>query len=381
MSRQTARSPRRRFLKSALGVAGGSAALAFPAITKAQGTIALRWQSAWREQDIFHEFAQDAASKVNEMTGGDLRIEVLPAEAVVPPAGLLDAVSKGTLDGAHGVLGNHYAKQDAFALWSAGPAFGMDANMLLAWHKYGGGRELLGKLYGAVGANVVSFPYGPMPTQPMGWFHAPVKRTHDFKGMKFRAVGLPSEIFGSFGASVQPLAPAEIVQAMASGQLDAAQFRNPTSDRGLGLSRVAKVCMVQSYHRNAQLFEILFNQTKFEALPRKIRSIIGNAVEAASSDMSWKAIDRYSRDYEELGAKEKVRFLKTPDSILRAQLKAYDAAIARRKDNALLNEIVESQKRFAMRAVKWDLESNVGRRMAYGHYFGRKPRARTRRKS
>ena len=68
----------------------------------------------------------------------------------------------------------HYGKQNALALWGSGPAFGMDANMLLAWHKYGGGKDLLNKLYQQVGANVVSFPYGPMPTQPLGWFKKPI---------------------------------------------------------------------------------------------------------------------------------------------------------------------------------------------------------------
>ncbi|MGH7341079.1 MAG: hypothetical protein ACREKH_11360, partial [Candidatus Rokuibacteriota bacterium] len=146
----------------------GAAALTFPNVVKAQGPISMRWQSTWPAKDIFHEYANDFAKKVNDMTGGDLKIEVLPAGAVVPAFGLLDAVSKGTLDGGHGVLVYHYGKQTALALWGSGPGYGMDANMLLAWHKYGGGKQLLDKLYKSINANVVSFPYGPMPTQPLG---------------------------------------------------------------------------------------------------------------------------------------------------------------------------------------------------------------------
>jgi len=116
------------------------AALGFPSVVKAQGPIAMRWQSTWPQKDIFHEYALDFAKKVNDMTGGDLKIEVLPAGAVVPAFGLLDAVSKGTLDGGHGVLVYHYGKQNALALWGSSPAFGMDANMMLSWHKYGGGK-------------------------------------------------------------------------------------------------------------------------------------------------------------------------------------------------------------------------------------------------
>ena len=137
------------------------------------------------------------------MTGGDLKIEVLPAGAVVPAFGLLDAVSKGTLDGGHGVLVYHYGKQNALALWGSGPAFGMDANQLLAWHKYGGGKELLNKLYASIGANVVSFPYGPMPTQPLGWFKKPITKAEDFKGLKFRTVGISIDVFTGAGRGGQ----------------------------------------------------------------------------------------------------------------------------------------------------------------------------------
>ena len=190
-------SSRRRFLKVA--AAGAAATVAAPNIASAQGPISMRWQSTWPSKDIFHEYALDYAKKVNDMTGGDLKIEVLPAGAVVPAFGLLDAVSKGVLDGGHGVLVYHYGKQTALALWGSGPGFAMDANMLLSWHKYGGGKELLAKLYESIGANVVSFPYGPMPTQPFGWFKKPVAKADDLKGLKFRTVGISIDVFTGDG--------------------------------------------------------------------------------------------------------------------------------------------------------------------------------------
>ena len=357
--------------------ATGAAALGFPMVAKAQGPISMRWQSTWPQKDIFHEYALDFAKKVNDMTGGDLKIEVLPAGAVVPAFGLLDAVSKGTLDGGHGVLVYHYGKQTALALWGSGPAFGMDANMLLSWHKYGGGKQLLDKLYASINANVVSFPYGPMPTQPLGWFKKPITKADDFKGLKFRTVGISIDVFTGLGAAVNALPGGEIVPAMDRGLLDAAEFNNATSDRILGFADVSKVCMLQSYHQNAEQFEITFNKTKYDALPDKMKAIIENAVEAASADMSWKAVDRYSKDYIELQTKDKVRFYKTPDSLLQKQLEVYDAVADKKaSDNPLFKEIAESQKAFAARAVKWDLDTNVSRRMAYNHYFGAKPAAK-----
>src|SRR6267378_3965215 len=354
-----------------------TAAVSAPNVVKAQGAITMRWQSTWPQKDIFHEYALDFAKKVNDMTGGDLKIDVLPAGAVVPAFGLLDAVSKGVLDGGHGVLVYHYGKQTALALWGSGPAFGMDANMLLSWHKYGGGKQLLNKLYASIGANVVSFPYGPMFTQPLGWYKKVITKADDFKGLKFRTVGISIDVFQGMGAAVNALPGAEIVPAIDRGLLDAAEFNNATSDRILGFADVSKICMLQSYHQNAEQLEITFNKTKFDGLPDKMKAIIENAVEAASADMSWKSIDRYSKDYIELQTKDKVRFYRTPDSILQKQLEIYDTVADKKaSDNAMFKEIIESQKAFAARAVKWDLDTNVSRRMAYDHYFGAKPAAK-----
>ncbi|MFO1398636.1 MAG: C4-dicarboxylate ABC transporter [Burkholderiales bacterium] len=367
---------RRKFLSAATGAAAGAATLGFPTIVKAQGPITMRWQSTWPSKDIFHEYALDYAKKVNDMTGGDLKIEVLPAGAVVPAFGLLDAVSKGTLDGGHGVLVYHYGKQNALALWGSGPGYGMDANMLLAWHRYGGGKELLQKLYQSVGANVVSFPYGPMATQPLGWFKKPVTKVDDLKGLKYRTVGISIDVFTAMGVAVNALPGGEIIPAMDRGLLDAAEFNNMSSDRLLGFPDVSKVCMLQSFHQNAEQFEIMFNKTKYDALPDKMKAIIANAVDAASADLVWKAIDRYSKDYIEMEQKQGVKFYKTPDALLQQQLVIYDQVVAKKSaDNALFKEIVDSQRAFAQRAVRWDMDNNVNRRMAYNHYFGQKAAA------
>ncbi|MBI2752587.1 MAG: twin-arginine translocation signal domain-containing protein [Betaproteobacteria bacterium] len=371
MSNNEAKASRRKFLTGATAAAAGTAALGFPMIAKSQGPISMRWQSTWPTKSLFNEYANDFAKKVNDMTGGDLKIEVLPAGAVVPAFGLLDAVSKGTLDGGHGVLVYHYGKQNALALWGSGPAYGMDANMLLAWHKYGGGKELLTKVYASIGANVVSFPYGPMPTQPLGWFKKPITKPDDFKGLKYRTVGISIDLFQGLGAAVNALPGGEIVPAMDRGLLDAAEFNNATEDRILGFPDVSKVFMLQSYHQNAEQFEITFNKTKFDAFPAKLKAIIENAVEAASSDMSWKAIHRYSIDHIELQTKDKVKMYKTPDSVLHRQLEIFDGVLDKRKDNALFVEIVASQRAFAERAVRWYLDTQVSTRMAYNYYFGK----------
>jgi TRAP-type mannitol/chloroaromatic compound transport system substrate-binding protein len=370
MSEMKNQAPRRKFLKGAAVGGAGAAALSFPMIAKSQAVQTLRFQSTWPAKDIFHEYAVDYAKKVNDMTGGELRIEVLPAGAVVPAFGLLDAVSKGTLDGGHGVVAYHYGKNAALALWGSGPSFGMDANMLLSWHKYGGGEAFLQELYKTVGADVKSYVYGPMPSQPLGWFKKPIAKAEDLKGLKYRTVGIAIDMFTAMGVSVNALPGGEIIPAMDRGLLDAAEFNNASSDRQLGFPDVSKVCMLQSYHQNAEQFEILFNGAKYNALSPKLRAILDNCVEAASSDMSWKAVDRYSKAYDEMQKTQGVKFYKTPDSILRNQLKVFDEVVAKKSaENPLFKRIVDSQKAFAQRAVKWDLDTTTSRRMAFDHYF------------
>ncbi len=359
---------RRSMLKGAAVAAG---AMSAPMISRAD-TVSLRFQSTWPAKDIFHEYANDFAKRVNDMAGNRLKIEVLPAGSVVPAFQLLDAVNKGTLDGGHGVVAYHYGKNSALALWGSGPAFGMDPNMVLAWHNYGGGKALLEEIYKALNIDVVSYLYGPMPTQPLGWFKKPVAKVEDMKGLKFRTVGLAVDVFTELGTAVNPLPGGEIVPALDRGLIDAAEFNNATSDRILGFPDVVKNCMLQSFHQSGEQFEILFNKTKLNALPAELRTIIDVAVQASSADMSWKAIDRNSKDYEDL-KKQGIKFYKTPDSVLRAQLAAWDKVIAKKAgENALFKKVLDSQRAYAARAGQWQNDYTVDFKMAYNHYFAPK---------
>jgi TRAP-type mannitol/chloroaromatic compound transport system substrate-binding protein len=358
---------RRGMLK---GAAVATGAMAVPMVATAQ-TTTLRFQSTWPAKDIFHEYANDFAKKVNDMAGGRLKIEVLPAGAVVPAFQLLEAVAKGTLDGGHGVVAYHYGKNSALALWGSGPSFGMDPNMLLAWHNYGGGKELLAEIYKSLNLEVVSYLYGPMPTQPFGWFKKPISKVADVKGVKFRTVGLAVDMYTDMGAAVNPLPGGEIVPALDRGLIDGAEFNNASSDRILGFPDVVKNCMLQSFHQSGEQFEILFNKGKLDALPAELKAIIDYGVQAASADMSWKAIQRNSQDYIEL-KKAGVKFYKTPDAILRAQLASWDKIMEKKGgENPLFKKILDSQKAFAARAGQWQNDYTVDFKMAYNHYFGK----------
>jgi TRAP-type mannitol/chloroaromatic compound transport system substrate-binding protein len=369
-----AETSRRNFLAGAAAATASAASLGFPMIARAAAPVNLRFQSTWPTKDIFHEYALDFAAKVNAMTGGALKIEVLPAGAVVKAFDLIDAVHKGILDGGHGVAAYWFGKNSAYSLFGTTPAFGMDANQILAWIEYGGGKALYDELqHSIMKFDVEGFLYGPMPTQPLGWFKKQVKSSAEFKGLKYRTVGLAVDMMKELGASVVALPGGEIVAGLDRGLIDAAEFNNASSDRALGFPDVSKVCMLQSYHQPGECFEILFNKKKYDALPAEIKSIVRYAVQASSADMSWKAIDRYSTDYLEMQSKQGVKFYKTPREILDAELKAWDRVIAQKSsENPFFARVIESQKKWAARVVKWSEDTTVPVDPAYQHWFGEK---------
>ncbi|NBO77416.1 MAG: C4-dicarboxylate ABC transporter, partial [Betaproteobacteria bacterium] len=205
--------------------------------------------------------------------------------------------------------------------------------------------------------------------QPFGWFKKPIAKVDDIKGTKFRTVGLAVDMYTDMGAAVNPLPGGEIVPALDRGLIDGAEFNNATSDRLLGFPDVVKNCMLQSFHQSTEQFEILFNKGKYDGLAPELKSIIDYAVQAASADMSWKAIQRNSQDYIEL-KKQGVKFYKTPDAVLRAQLASWDKIMEKKGgENAMFKRILDSQKAFAERAGAWQNDYLVDFKMAWNHYF------------
>ena len=361
---------RRAFLKSgATAAAAGAATIAMPNVVRAQEAVVFKFQSTWPAKDIFHEFAQDFVNRVNEMGGGRLKIELLSAGAVAKALEVQDAVLAGTLDGGHGVTAYWYGKNKAFSLFGTPPSWGWRANQMLGWIKYGGGQALYDELVQQVlGLDLVGFLTGPMPTQPLGWFKQQITDAEQLKGLKYRTVGLSADLFKEMGAAVTIMGGGEIVPAMDRGLLDAAEFNNPTSDTLLGFPDVSKDYMVQSYHQSAECFEIVFNKTKFDTLPTELQAMIRYSVESASADMSWKAMDRYSKDLEALKAAG-VKVHQTPDSVLQAQLAAWDKVIEAQSADPFFAKVVESQKAWAKRVVGAQFELEVDQKLAYFHFF------------
>jgi TRAP-type mannitol/chloroaromatic compound transport system substrate-binding protein len=378
MSEKAASVTRRKFLKTGALAAGAATAgtIAMPQVSRAQ-TVTWKYQSTWPTKDIFHEFAVDYAKKVNDMSGGRLKLDVLAAGAVVPAFQMSDAVHSGVLDAGHGVCAYWYGKHKAYSLFGTPPSFGWDAHGFLAWFYYGGGEALYKELVQqTLKLNLEGVLYFPMPTQPLGWFKKEIKSGDDFKGMKYRTVGLSADVFKELGAAVTILPGGEIVPAMDRGLLDAAEFNNPSSDLLLGFPDVSKFFMVGSHHQQAECFEVIFNKAKFDAQPTEIKSILRYAAFAATADQLGQAYDRYSKDLEVIKSRG-VNVIKTGDAVLNAQLGVWNKVIdAQQKDpntGAFFKKVIDSQKAWVKRTGAYlqanNLDSNA-LSAAYKHFFG-----------
>jgi TRAP-type mannitol/chloroaromatic compound transport system substrate-binding protein len=367
---QTKPLTRRKFLAGAGAAATGAATLGFPMIAKSQSPIVIKMQGAWGAKDIFNEMAQEYVKRVNEMAGGRLRIDYLLTGSVVKTFQEMDAVSKGVLDAAHSVPVYWYGKSKVASLFGSGPINGCDAQQTLAWIYRGGGLQLYNELLAKLNLDVVGFFAMPMPTQPLGWFKKPITSAAELKGLKYRTVGLAADLFQEMGTKVTQLPGGEIMPALEKGVIDAFEFNNPTSDMRFGAQDVIKNYMMGSYHQAMEFFEIIFNKTKWNTIPKDLQAILQYGVEAASSSNWWTAMDNYSRDLQELTTKHKVNVIRTPKSVMAEQLKAWDVLTKKLSDeDPFFAKVVESQRAWAKRVAYYMFVNEADYHLGYEHIF------------
>ena len=370
MTTEKSKLNRRRFLKGGAVVAGAAAAtVAMPNVSRAQ-TVTLKMQGSWGAKDIFSDMARQYVSRVEAMAGGRLKIDYLPDGAVVKAFQVQDAAHKGVLDGAHTVTAYWYGKHKAASLFGTGPVFGCNASQVLAWIHFGGGKELYKELVeNVLKLNVVGFFAMPMPTQPLGWFKKHVKSAKDMQGLKYRTVGLATDIMQGMGLKVTQLPGGEIVPALERGVIEAFEFNNPTSDKQFGAQDVSKHYHMGSYHQAAEFFEIIFNKTKFNSLPKEHQAILEYAAEAANTANLGFAYDNYSKDLQSLIKDSKVNVYRTDTSIMKAQLESWDKVLTNLNKDPFFKKVVDSQKAWSERVAFYDLMNAADYKLAFQHYF------------
>jgi TRAP-type mannitol/chloroaromatic compound transport system substrate-binding protein len=360
---------RRRFLSGAVAATAGAGTLGFPMISVAQSPVVMKFQGAWGPNQIFAEMAQQYVTRVNEMAGGRLRLEYLPTGAVVKTFELMDAVSKGVLDGGHHVSGYWYGKSKVASLFGTGPVSGATPEIGLTWIYQGGGQQLWDKLVAKLNLNVVGFFAFPMPSQPLGWFkNPPPKTAAGLKGFKYRTVGLAADLLQEMGMAVAQLPGGEIIPAMQRGVIDAFEFNNPTEDMRFGAQDVAKYYSMGSYHQAQEFFEIIFNKDRFNSLAPDLKAILKYAAEAASQANLALAHDQYSKDLQELIVKHKVQVSRTAPDIYKGQLAAWQTVTARlEKEVDMFKEVNDSFMAWSRRVGFYHFTNEADYKGAFEH--------------
>jgi TRAP-type mannitol/chloroaromatic compound transport system substrate-binding protein len=361
---------RRSLLKGGAVVAGAAASsLAAPAVL-AQAPIVIKMQTSWPSSDIWMDFARQYTARVEQMSAGRLKFDLLASGAVVKAFQVLDATNDGVLDAAHTVPVYWYGKNKAASLFGTGPVWGGSAGNMLAWFHQGGGKELYKELtQDIMGLNIVAFYGFPMPAQPFGWFKEPVTKAADVKGFKYRTVGLAADLMQRMGMSVAQLPGGEIVPAMERGVIDAFEFNNPSSDMRFGAQDVAKHYFLSSYHQASESFEFQFNKDFFEGLDPDLQAILQYGVEAASTANTALALDNYSADLVKLQKDHGVTVHRTSKEILDAELKAWDELIPELEKDPFMKKCMDSQRAWVERTVFYELMNAPDYALAYNHYF------------
>ena len=360
---------RRKFLKVGAVGAAGAATVGFPMVSVAQ-TTTLKMQGSWGSGSPFTTMAKQYTKRVEEMSGGRLKIDYLPSGAVVKAFQVQDACNKGVLDGAHTVTAYWYGKNKAASLFGTGPVFGANASQILAWIHFGGGKELYKELVqDKLKLNLVGFFAMPMPTQPLGWFKKHITSAAQMKGIKYRTVGLATDIMQGMGLKVTQLPGGEIVPALERGVIEAFEFNNPTADSQFGAQDVSKHYHMGSYHQAAEFFEIIFNKDKYESLPKEHQAILEYAAEAANTANYGWAMNQYSKDLQKLIKEHGVNVYRTDQSIMDAQLKSWDTVLAKLEQDPFFAKVVKSQKEWSHRVAFYDITNAADYKLAFKHYF------------
>jgi TRAP-type mannitol/chloroaromatic compound transport system substrate-binding protein len=363
---------RRRFLRNASLTGAGAAAattLAAPAVL-AQAPLTIKMQTSWPSSDIWMDFAKEYTTRVEEMSGGRVKFDLLPAGAVVGAFQVMDAVNDGVLDAAHTVPVYWYGKSKAASFFGTGPVFGGSATTMLGWFYQGGGADLYRELtQDILGLNVYGFMGFPMPAQPFGWFKGEVNAAADLQGFKYRTVGLAADLLQEMGMSVAQLPGGEIVPAMERGVIDAFEFNNPSSDLRFGSPDVAKNYYLSSYHQASESFEFLFNRDFFDDLDEDLQAILKYGVEAASTSNTALAMENYSNDLQRLQSEFGVTVHRTSKEILAAQLEAWDKLIADLEQDPFSKKVMDSQRAWVDKVAYYELMNAPDLALAYEHYF------------
>ena len=327
-----------------------------PTPASAQAPIRWKVQSAWPPTSIVQDAAKLLVETIEKTSGGRLKMELLPAGAIVPAFEIQDAVNRGVIDAGHTTPGYIIGKLQAFIPLTHGPLYGMDFIDYYGWYWEGGGHELLNEAYQKnLNMKVVTFQVHPEGPQAMGWFKKEIRTFNDIKGQKYRIYGIGAETYAKLGISTVTLPGGEIVPALERGVIDGAEWINCYDDKILGMDKVAKYHYAPGMHEPVTVGEFIINKAKYDALPADLKEIIKVSVQASYWNHFVRFQEKTAKACAELIASG-VKIIKTSDELNNRFLKAYDEIqngyIAK---DAFYKKVTDSQKKYAGLLVPYRL--------------------------
>ena len=225
---------------------------------------------------------ENFARRVNEASGGRLRIKVFGAGEIVPAFEVFDAVSRGVAEAGHGASYYWKGKIPAAGCFAAVPG-GMTAQEANGWRHYGGGLASWRELYAPFG--VIPYAGGSTGVQMAGWFNTRLNSREDLAGLKMRIPGLAGEVFDAAGGSAVRIAGGEVYTSMQTGVIDAVEWVGPYNDRTLGLMEVGDYYYYPGWHEPGAMLETIVNAEALAALPEDLQAIVRIAARATNTDM------------------------------------------------------------------------------------------------
>jgi TRAP-type mannitol/chloroaromatic compound transport system substrate-binding protein len=218
------------------------------------------------------------AERIGAVTDGTIEVKFQEPGAIVPALETFDAVSAGAVQAGWSAPGFWTGKDIGFAMFSSVP-FGPAAPEYLAWMKFGGGEELMRKLYARY--NIHSLPCAIIAPEAAGWFRKEISTTEDLKGLKMRFFGLGARVMEKLGVSTQLLGPGDIYPALERGAIDATEFAMPAIDLGLGFHNVARYYYFPGWHQQSTILDLTINMDAWEELTDTQRTQIETVCDAA----------------------------------------------------------------------------------------------------
>jgi len=346
-------------MRRALVALGAASLMCATTTVSAQQVTRMKIQTAVPTASIYFDLMKRFADRVNTMSNGRIKMEVLPDGAVVNAFEILDAVDKGVVDG--GYAWTHYwsGKNSAAALFSnpaAGAGTGMDQMSHVSWLYQGGGNALYEKLYEqGLKVNVKPFMMQPMGPDPFGWFKSPIHSIADMKKLKYRSPpGLTGEIFKEMGINAVAMPGGEIVPAAQRGVIDAAEWIGPADDMILGFHTVFKNYYLQGLHQSSDIGELLINKTVWNKLTPDLKAVIETAVMATIAETYTYNVHKNAAALQKLMTEHKVVVQDTPKEFFTAFMKATNVVYDREAErNPLFKEVLQSQRAFAKTVVPY----------------------------